>query len=181
MEDKMEIKNRQQVLVVVTLALLGVYLADLLVYEPMVKWWKAREASVVALRQQVDQGRTLIHRESFIRDEWQHIRSNALANDPSTAEQAVLKSFDNWASDSGANVQSITPQWNNDQTNYSTLECRVEASGDLGTLSRFLYQIESDPMALQLESVELTASDEKGQQLNLGLQFSGLALVSQQP
>ncbi|MGH8022081.1 MAG: hypothetical protein ACRED1_00755, partial [Limisphaerales bacterium] len=75
----------------------------------------------------------------------------------------------------------ITPQWQNDQDDYSTLECRVEASGDLGTLSRFLYKIENDPMALQVESVDLTASDSKGQQLTMGLQLGGLALVTQQP
>ncbi|HUA66038.1 MAG TPA: hypothetical protein VME24_09330 [Alphaproteobacteria bacterium] len=175
----MEIKNRQQFLIVVTLALLGVYVANLAVYGPLVSWWKSRQATVDALRQQVAQGAGLIQRESVIRDEWQHIRSNALANDPSRAEQKVLNSFDGWAGDSGANVESITPQWNNDQTNYSTLECHVEASGDLGTLSRFLYDIESDPMTLQLESVELTANDDKGQQLSLGLQFNGLALVPQ--
>ena len=175
----MEIKNRQQFLIVVTLALLGIYIANLAVYGPLVSWWIARQANVKALRQQVTQGKSLIGRESVIRGEWDHIRLNALANDPSLAEQKVLKSFDGWASDSGVNVQSITPQWNNDQTNYSTLECRVEASGDMSTLSRFLYEIESDPMALQLESVELTASDDKGQQLNLGLQLSGLALVPQ--
>ncbi|MGH7940935.1 MAG: type 4a pilus biogenesis protein PilO [Limisphaerales bacterium] len=177
----MEIKNRQQFLIVLTLVLLGIYVGDLVVYAPLVKWWKTREADVVSLRQQVSQGRLLIRRESVIRGDWRHIRSNALANDPSQAEQRVLKAFNNWAGESGVNVESITPQWNNDQTDYSTLECRVEASGDLGTLSRFLYEIESDPMAVQLESVELTASDDKGQQLNMGLEFSGLALVSQQP
>ena len=142
----------------------------------MAKWWKAREVDVKALRQEVNQGRTLIRREAVIRGEWDTCSSNALANDPSQAEQKVLKAFDGWAGDSGVNVKSITPQWNNDQSDYSTLECRVEASGDLGMLSRFLYEIENDPMALQLESIELTATDEKGQQLNLGLQFSGLAL-----
>jgi Tfp pilus assembly protein PilO len=175
----MEIKNRQQRLVIATLALLGLYLANLLIYGPMSKWWKSRQADVAALRQEVNQGRTLIHRESVIRDEWQHIQSNALANDPSQAEQKVLKAFDNWAGYSGVNVESITPQWQNDQTDYSTLDCRVEASGDLGTLSRFIYEIENDPMTLQLQSVELTASDDKGQQLTLGLEFSGLALVTQ--
>ena len=177
----MEIKNRQQLLVIVTLALLGLYLANLLVYEPLAKWWSLREADVVALRQEVSQGRTLIRRESVIRGEWDHIRTNSLPNDPSQSEQQVLKAFNNWAGDSGVSVESITPQWQNDQTNYSTLECRVEASGDLGTLSRFLYEIENDPLALQLESVELTATDDKGQQLTLGLQISGLALVSTQP
>jgi Tfp pilus assembly protein PilO len=175
----MEIKNRQQRMVVVTLALLGILIGDMLIYEPSVKWWKSRQADVDALRQEVKQGKALVRRESVIRGEWDHIRSNSLANDPSQAEQQVLKAFENWAGDSGVNVESITPQWQNDQTDYSTLDCRVEASGDLETLSRFLYEIENDPLALQLESVELTASDEKGQQLSLGLEINGLALVTQ--
>jgi len=55
----------------------------------------------------------------------------------------------------------------------------VEASGNLGTLSRFLYDIEKDPMALKLESVELSTRDNTGQQLTLDLQISGLVLGSQ--
>ena len=57
--------------------------------------------------------------------------------DTSLAEQQVLKAFDNWSQDSGATITGITPQWNNDATNYLTLNCRVEASGDLGTLASF--------------------------------------------
>lgn len=175
----MKIKNRQQFLIVATLALLGLYVANVAIYGPMDKWWKSREANIRSLRQEVSQGRTLMRRESVIRAEWNQIRTNALPNDPSQAEQRVLKAFNNWAGESGANVESITPQWQNDQDDYSTLECRIEASGNLGTLSRFLYEIENDPMALQVESVDLTASDSKGQQLTLGLQLGGLALVTQ--
>ena len=177
----MNVKNRQQFLVILTLSLLGLYVADLLVFEPMCHWWKSRQAQITELRQQINAGKSLVRRESVIRNEWQRMRANSLPNDPSQAEQQVLRAFDNWAGNSGVNVNSITPQWQNDQNDYSTLECRVEASGDLGTLSRFLYEIENDPMALQLESVELTAADDKGQQLNLGLQIGGLALVSPQP
>jgi hypothetical protein len=59
------------------------------------------------------------------------------------------------------------------------VDWRVEASGDLGTLTRFLYDIEQGPMTLKLESVVLSARDDTGQQLTLGLQISGLALTSQ--
>ncbi len=61
-----------------------------------------------------------------------------------------------------------------------TLDCRVEASGSLATLSRFLFDIEKDAMALKVESVELTARDKDGQQLSLGLQISGLTLNPQE-
>lgn len=177
----MNIKNRQQFLVVLTLAVLGLYVADLLLFEPMTKWWRSRQDQITQLRQQVAQGKSLVRREIYIREEWKNMRTNALPNDASQAEQQVLKAFNSWASDSGANVSSVTPQWQNDQDDYSTLDCRVEASGDLGTLAHFIYEIESDPLALQLSSVELTASDDKGQQLTLGLDINGLALVSPQP
>jgi Tfp pilus assembly protein PilO len=177
----MKIENRQQVLLVVTLSLLGLYTANLLVYGPMVKWWDARQGKIRELRQEVKDGKSLIRRESYIRGDWANMRTNALPNDPSQAEQQLLKSFNGWAQDSGVNVSSVTPQWQNDQDDYSTLDCRVEASGDLGSLSRFIYEIESDPTALQLASIELTASDDKGQQLTLGLDVNGVALISPQP
>src|ERR1700722_6973737 len=107
MEAPVQIKNRQQFLLILTLGLLGLYLGNLLVYQPMLKWWQSREARVVALRQQVSQGKTLIRREAVIRGEWDHMRTNSLANDPSLAEQQVLKAFDNWAGNSSVNVNSI--------------------------------------------------------------------------
>jgi len=177
----MKIENRQHILLVVTLSLLGLYAANLLVYGPMVKWWDARQGKIKELRQEVKDGKSLIRRESYVRGDWANMRTNALPNDPSQAEQQLLRSFNGWASDSGVNVSSVTPQWQNDQDDYSTLDCRVEASGDLGTLSRFIYEIENDPMALQLASIELTATDDKGQQLTLGLDVNGLALISPQP
>jgi Tfp pilus assembly protein PilO len=177
----MKIENRQRVLLVVTLSLLGLYAANLLVYGPMVKWWDARQAKIKELRQEVKDGKSLVRRESYIRGDWANMRTNALPDDPSQAEQQLLKAFNGWAGDSGVNVSSVTPQWQNDQDDYSTLDCRVEASGDLNSLSRFIYAIESDPMALQLASIELTANDDKGQQLTLGLDVNGLALISPQP
>ena len=57
-----------------------------------------------------------------------------------------------------------------------TFECRVDASGTLPALTRFLYEVEQDPLALKVESVEITSRDNNGQQLSLALQVSGLML-----
>ena len=58
-----------------------------------------------------------------------------------------------------------------------TLECRVDGFGNLSSLTRFLYDVEKDPMALKVEAVEITARDNDGQQLSLALQVSGLLLT----
>ncbi|HTR40688.1 MAG TPA: type 4a pilus biogenesis protein PilO [Pseudomonadales bacterium] len=177
----MKIQNREQLLMVVVLGLVALWAGNLLVFGPMAKWWHTRQDAIKQLRQEVSQGKSLIRRESYILSEWSNMRTNSLPNDSSLAEQQVLRSLNNWVGDSGVNVSSVTPQWQMDQDDYSTLDCRVEATGDLGTLSRFLYEIESNPMALQLASIELTANDERGQQLTLGLEISGLALISPKP
>ena len=120
----------------------------------------------------------MIKREPGIRSQWAEMSANTLPANTSLAEQQLFKAFDNWSRDSGAEITSIMPQWKNDSTNYLTLDCRVEAAGDLGTLSQFIYDIEKGPMALRLDSVELSARDPTGQQLTLGLQISGLALLT---
>jgi Tfp pilus assembly protein PilO len=175
----MKIKNRQQFLVVLTIAVAALFVGERLLYEPLANWWTARSQTIAALRKQVNDGKLLLQREDAIRSHWDQMRTNTLPADTSLAEQQVLKAFDNWSQESDASITSITPQWNNDATNYMTVDWRVEAAGDLGTLTQFLYDIEKGPMALKLESVALSARDDTGQQLTLGLQISGLALTSQ--
>jgi Tfp pilus assembly protein PilO len=178
-EAAMKIENRQQFLVVLTIAVAALFVGERLIYEPLANVWTARSQKIAALRKQVDDGKQLLKREQTIRSRWDQMRTNTLPADTSLAEQQVLKAFDNWSQDSSASITSITPQWNSDATNCLTVDLRVEASGDLGTLTQFLYDIEKGPMALKLESVDLSARDDTGQQLTLGLQISGLALTSQ--
>ena len=175
----MKIENRQQVLIVAVAVAAALLVGNSLIYEPLSKWWSARSQKIAELSKQVRDGNALIKREKGIRSHWDEMRTNTLPNNSSLAEQQVLKAFDTWSRDSGATITGIMPQWKSDAEDYQTLNCRVEASGNLATLSQFLYDIEKDPMALKLESVELSAHDTGGQQLTLGLQISGLVLNSQ--
>jgi len=88
-----------------------------------------------------------------------------------------LKAVDRWSHDSGAEITSIMPQWKSEGTNYLTLDCRVETAGDLNALSKFLYDIEKGPMMVRLDSVELSSHDVGGQQMTLGVEINGLALL----
>jgi Tfp pilus assembly protein PilO len=179
MEARMKIKSRQDFLVALTIAAAGLFVAVNFIFAPLEGWWTARSAQIRELRERVRDGKTLLTRESNIRSHWDEMRANALPANTSLAEQQVLKAFDGWSLDSSTEITSMMPQWQDDSTNYMTLACRVEAAGSLGTLSRFLYEIEKGPMALRLDTVELTAHDNDGQQFTLGLEVNGLALMQQ--
>jgi Tfp pilus assembly protein PilO len=177
MEARMKIKNRQDFLVMLTIAVVGLFVAVNFILTPLAGWWSSRQAQIRQLQGQVKEGKALLSRESIIRGRWDEMKTNALPANNSLAEQQVLKAFDTWRNDTGAELTSIMPQWKSDATNYMTLACRVELSGSLGTLSRYLYELEKSPLALRLDAVELSMHDKEGQQLTLGLEVNGLALM----
>ena len=173
----MKIKNRQEFLVVLTIAVAVLAVSVNFILIPIGGWWSSRQAQIRELRTKVNDGKHLLAREAGIRARWTDMQANALPANTSRAEQKLLTAVDGWSRGSGAEVTSLMPQWKNESTNYLTLTCRVETSGDIGSLSKFLYDLENGPMALRLDSLELGAHDKDGQQMTLSTEINGLALL----
>ncbi len=174
----MNVSNRQQLLVIIAAAGVVLLACDSLLLTPLNRLWKERAARIVELRKSVAQGSSILEREQTLRDRWDSMRTNTLGSDVSAAENQVLKAFDKWALDSRIGINSIKPQGKGkrDEDEYMTLKCRVDAVGSLSALTRFLYEIEKDPMALKVEDLEISTRDAQGRQLALRLQVSGLIL-----
>jgi len=177
----MKIQNRQQIMVLVAAAAAVLLLGDKLVLPLLTHSWTERATRIVELRKSVSQGTLLSSRERTIRERWESMRTNTLPNNMSAAENEVLRAFDRWSQESRVSITSIKPQWKQTGEDYATLECRADASGSIQSLSRFLFNVEKDPLALRIETVEITARDNDGQQLALVLQVSGLLLSPQEP
>lgn len=173
----MKFQNRQQLLGAIAVAVVALLAADRLVLSPLLRTWSSRSARLADLKKSVNQGALLLDREASIRERWALMRTNCLAADASVAENQVLKAFDRWSQQSRVSIHSVKPQLKRGLDDAPTLECRVDAAGSLSSLSRLLYDVEADPLALKLEAVELTARDDRGEQLTLGLLANGLMLV----
>lgn len=172
----MNFRNRQQALTILALVAVALLAGDRLVLSPLLKAWKERSTRLATLQRAVNQGDTLLTRANEIRQRWGGYRTNTFSTEPSVAQNQLLKAFDRWSRDSGAGVTAIKPQWKQPADSYSLVECRVDAYGNLTALTRFLYNVEQDPLAVKVDSLEITARDDNGEQLTLGLQVSGLIL-----
>jgi Tfp pilus assembly protein PilO len=173
----MKTENRQQLLVVLAIAFVAVFAGDKLLFTPLGHLWTAREQEIGKLRRQVADGSALIRREDTLRSHWDQMQTNTLPTSQSLSQEQVLKAVENWSQESGVSLNGTTPQWKQDTDEYKTLVCKVDASGTLWALSRFLYDIEKGPMALKVDSVYLSSKDNAGQVMSLGLQISGLVLT----
>ena len=125
----MQIKNRQQLLILVAAIGVALFAGDRLLLTPLVHAWDARSARIKTLRNQVARGRMLVQREKGIRSHWDDMQRKALTNNPSAAEQQVFRAIDSWAQDTGVIINAITPQWKRDSDDYTTYQCRVDAAG----------------------------------------------------
>jgi hypothetical protein len=175
----MKIDNRQRLLAIIAIAIVALFALDKMVFTPLTESWKSRSDALAKLRKSIDQGNLLIQRESQTRKVWNELRKSTLPVSASQAEKELLAAFEKWSADSRVSVSSIRPQWKKGATDdYSVLECRVDAAGSLPVVSKFLYNIESSPMAVKLESVEFTSRDNNGEQIALALLISAVRLAS---
>ncbi len=174
----MQIKNRQTFLLIVVASLLGLLILNSIVFDPLIESWKARSAKISKLTDDVNAAHQLIKYEPGIRRNWNGRKDNMLPTSNSQAEAMMMDAFDRWQRSSGITRSSYRTQWRqgNDDS-YMTLECHADFSGNLRAITEFLYQLEKEQMAAQLESMQLTARDNNGREMTLTLQVSSVQLA----
>lgn len=177
----MNLKNRQQILGTVAIIVVALYAGDKFIRAPLMATWSERSTRIAERKKSVNEGSMLLLREQIIRNSWDHMRTNMLPNNASEAENEVLRAFERWSQDSRISITSIKPQWKRAAEDYVTLECRADAYGNIQALTRFLYSVEQDPLALKVESLEIASRDNDGQQLSLALLVSGVVLGAPEP
>ena len=127
----MKIKNRQQLLMIGAAVVLALLFLDRVVMTRLTEWWKARSKAIAELNERVTRGKNMIDREQALHATWERMRTNTLPADESFAEEQVLKALRKWERDSRVTITSISPQSKHDSDDYTTIQCRIEASGTI--------------------------------------------------
>jgi len=179
----MKISNRQQLLVILAAALVGLLLTDRMVVTPLIRLWKSREETIASLKEKFHQGTALIERRAALAKQWDRMRTNMLSGRVSAAEDQFLKTIERWAQESRLTLSAVKPQWQRpsdakSQEQIAILECNLETTGNLGAVTRFLYNLEKDPLGVRVIKAQITARDDAGEQLTLNLQLSALAAIA---
>lgn len=171
--------NREKLLMIVAVVSIVVVIGDNLILTPLMNFWDERSKRIGELREFVARGEALLEREDSVRRRWLKMKKESLSQQLSLAENDVYKAVDRWAADSQISFTSLKPHWQDydDEHEYKTLECRATGFGTLQEISRFLYELEHDPLSLRIEDFEIAARSNEADSLTLSLRFSGLVLL----
>lgn len=158
------------------IGIVALALLDSFVISPAMARWSEQSDRLDALRQKVQRGQGLLDRQDSIRNHWADMVKANLPTEVSAAENEAFQAIGRWARVSGVSFASLTPQWQNHDEGFQTLECRATATGNQVAISRFIYELETDPIPVNLEEFELTTRDEHGQLLTMTARFSFLRM-----
>ena len=173
----MDPKKREKLLLIATLVAAGLLVLNYMVITPLSNHWNARQDRIKSLKDTIATGRTLQQNAKTIEEQWNRMFTNTLPVNPTLAESQLFKAFQNWAASSQVNLVSQKPQpKDSEDPAYFNEEWHADVTGNLNQIFNFLYSVESSPMGLKVDSIEVSARDDRGSQLALGLTVSGLIL-----
>jgi hypothetical protein len=190
-------KNREQLLAYLAIGAVALLLGDKLFLTPLAQKWKDQSEEIARLKTQIEDGQQKILREKALTLRWRRMQKESLPQSTtaerrgslspveaekereSQSEGEVLSAIYRWADESGISFTNFKPQWKRDRDeDYSFLDCRASAFGSISEVSRFVYELEKDPIPVRIDELELTARTETGTELSIALRFSGLQLKS---
>src|SRR2546428_10713833 len=97
----MKTGNRQQLLLVATIAVVALLAGDRLIYSPLKNLWQARAKEIKELHGQIRRGSATIKNEQVIHGQWDQMRTNTPPNNQSGAREQISNGFPDRAEESG--------------------------------------------------------------------------------
>lgn len=167
--------NREKLLMTAAATVLGLLVLDKVIIGPLMNLWDTRAKEIGYLTKDVTKGRQLVDREDMLRGRWAEMQEFAMPDSRSVAEGKVLNSVNDWSRSARLKPSRIIPNWRDEQ-DHSKLNVRVEATGDMEAVMRFIYDLDGEDLAMRVESFDLASIDKRGRNLALDLTLSGLEL-----
>ena len=169
--------HRERMLITVAILCIAAFVGDRFVLSPLANVWTARSARIVVLQDDTAKGAGLLAREETLRARWDDMQMRSLASNESIAESDVLTAVSRWTNTSRLVVTSLRPRWLDGGDDHKLLEIRATGQGDMESIARFLYELESDALAVRLQEIEM--KEGSGDVLTLTVRFSGLMLLGE--
>ena len=174
----MSTDRRQRILLIAVIAVVGLFAGDRFVIGPLARLWQNWGQRIETVG--ADVAKFSPKRAQDMQDRWATMKKGSLPTQLPVAESRVLGAVSKWAG-RGLTVTSVKPHWLGDDREAlaRTVEFRVTANGSLDAIRSFLYALETDPMPLRVEDIEVTTRDPKGAALTLSMRFTGLVVLEE--
>ena len=174
----MGLSKRERIILIATLACVGLFVAVKFVIDPV----QAKRDELESQRQQLlgdlNEAELLIGNHGRMQKKWNAMLSDGLRNE-TEAESRILDALREWSGAANMALNSIRPERISSDKGLQEMIFTVAGRGTLDSVSRFLWQIETAALPVKIKDIQLGSSSESGDSMSLQLHLSALYLGSQ--
>lgn len=164
--------KREKTIVIVAGSVIGALLLDRVLVTPLWGSYVDAEKRIKDAREDLDRADSLERNALRARDTWGDIAGDTLPADASQAESQLLNGVRVWAQQAGVNLTSLKPERTESEESFDRLIVRADATGDMASLSRFLYAAETSRIPVRVAEVTLASRRDGENDLSLQVGFA---------
>jgi hypothetical protein len=166
--------KREQTIVVVSAACVGLLLLFWYVIEPLMDARDLLVTQRLALQTELDEGRRLIKTSRDVTKRWADLRAAGLSGDPSAAESTLHNSMQSWSASAGLSLVSIRPDRTVSAQGLRDLTFQTSADGSMRSIVGFLYRVETAKMPARIHELQIASRTDGADDLSMQLHISTL-------
>lgn len=176
----MSLTRREQILVLATLAVLALLLADYYALTPLMQRQDVLQTERGRILADIARARKLAAERRQLGPAWRALVSNGLKSDPAEAEGQLLHALRDWARECGVTLSSVKPDRPESREQLKEICVSAAGAGSMDAVAKLLWKMQSAGFPLKVMELQLSARTDGVNDLALQTKVSTLYLAPEQ-
>ncbi|MBC7782944.1 MAG: type II secretion system protein M [Burkholderiales bacterium] len=174
----MTLTPRERYIATATGLVLGLAFLYWVIIGPLWKDLDDANALIDTNNAELERAANLFKNNIAARRKWKDITRGTLATDASTAESQVYNRVTQALQRGGLELQSLRPERTDSENGFRRIVLRVQASGNMSRIGRFLYAMQTSDIPLRITDLQISSKKEGTDDLGITL---GVATIFDPP
>ncbi len=174
----MVITKRERLYLSIIGVLAGLFLLQYMVIGPWLSYRTQMKNDLATATVNYNDAQRLLIRRRNHEKEWKALLASSLKPNPSEAESQVLHLVRAWVQEAGLGLDSLKSEHTaqDKDTAFQQISFYASGTGSMASVARMLWRLETAPIPLHVNSVQITPRKEATDDLTVQLSISTLCL-----
>jgi hypothetical protein len=174
----MILSKRERTIVVVTTAVLPLFLADRFFLSPILSRRERIETETGELVLERQKAESLFKQKRQLAPRWREMTDSGLGTGAEAAESRMLHAIRDWAQEAELNLASVKHERTEMERQFQKITWRAAASGSMAAVSRFLYRVQEASLPVRISDLVVAARQEGSDSLSIQVGISTLCMTA---
>ncbi len=174
----MILSKRERTIVILTAAVLAIFLADRFVLSPVLNRRARVEADTSDTLVLLLKADGLFAQKKRLAPRWREMTDSGLGTGAAAAESRLLHAIRDWAQEADLNLSSVKHERTEMERQFQKITWRASGTGSMTAVSRFLYRVQEASLPVRISDLQIGARQEGSDSLAIQVGVSTLCMVA---